>query len=135
MSANRVHAFDDDALGEHDAVGIAERIRRGEVSVQQVAAAAVARAQRVDPSLRAVAHAAYDRPHQPGDSGAPLYGVPTFVKDNTDVVGMPTNHGTAAYQARPVGSDGRYARQFLSTGMTVLGKSRLFFFNDTATTE
>lgn len=135
MSANRVHAFDDDALGEHDAVGIAERIRRGEVSVQQVAAAAVARAQRVDPSLCAVAHAAYERPHREGDPGAALYGVPTFVKDNTDVVGMPTNHGTAAYLARPADSDGRYARQFLSTGMTVLGKSRLPEFGLNATTE
>src|SRR5882757_4659139 len=135
MSANRVHAFDDDALGEHDAVGIAERIRRGEVSVQQVAAAAVARAQRVDPSLRAVAHAAYGRPHREGDPGAALYGVPTFVKDNTDVAGMPTNHGTATYLARPAGSDGRYARQFLSTGMTVLGKSRLPEFGLNASTE
>src|SRR5512139_3873996 len=135
MDDTRVSAFTDDALGEDDAVGIAARIRSGEVSAAEVEAAAVARVRRVDPVLHAVAHAAYDRPRRSTDTGAALYGVPTFVKDNTDVVGMPSNHGSAAWTTRPAKRDGRYTRQYLSTGMTVLGKSRLPEFGFNATTE
>src|SRR5215467_132648 len=110
-----------------DAVALAALVRRGEVSPDELARAAIAR---VDPELEAVKYAAYDKPLIGPPSGA-LYGVPTFVKDNTDVAGMPTNHGTAAFTARPAARHGRYTRQFLSTGMTVLGKSRLpeFGFN------
>jgi amidase len=133
MTGRRVHAFGDDALGDHDAVVVAELIRRGEVSPDEVAAAAVARARGVDPELDAVVFA----PDQPriGPRDGALYGVPTYVKDNTDVAGMPTNHGTAAYVARPAKKDGRYAVQYLSTGLTVLGKSRLPEFGFNAATE
>lgn len=55
----------------------------------------------------------------------PPYGVPTFIKDNTDVRGLHAGHGGCAFAARPARTDGRYARQYLSTGMTLLGKSRL----------
>lgn len=110
-----------------DAVALAALVRRGEASPDELARAAIAR---IDPELAAVEYAAYERPFI-GSPGGALYGVPTLVKDNTDVAGMPTNHGTAAFTARPAMRHGRYARQFLSTGMTVLGKSRLpeFGFN------
>jgi len=29
---NRIHAYGDDALGDHDAVGLVEKMRAGEVS-------------------------------------------------------------------------------------------------------
>ncbi|WP_436496373.1 amidase [Actinokineospora sp. HUAS TT18] len=131
----RVHAFTDDALADHDAVGIADLIRRGELSVQEVESAAIERIKKVDPTLNAVAFPAFDRPRRSGDRQAALFGVPTLVKDNTDVAGMPCNHGTAAYVAKPSSSDGRYARQYLSTGMTVLGKSRMPEFGFNASTE
>jgi amidase len=135
MGGNRVSAFGDDALADHDAVGVAGLIRTGEVSRAEVLAAAVERIRRVDPVLHAVAHEAFERPRVSQDAAAPLFGVPTFVKDNTDVGGMPSNHGSAAFVGRPVRRDGRYTRQYLSTGMTVLGKSRLPEFGFNASTE
>ncbi len=39
----RVHAFGDDALGEHDAVGLAAEIRAGRVSRREAVEAAVSR--------------------------------------------------------------------------------------------
>ena len=129
-----ISAFGDDALGEHDAVAVADLVRRGQLSPDEVARAAIERAQRVDPALAAVAYAAYDR-SQPGARDGALFGVPTFVKDNTDVAGLPTNHGTAAFVAGPARKNGRYAEQYLSTGMTVLGKSRLPEFGFNAATE
>ncbi|SDX60653.1 amidase [Amycolatopsis xylanica] len=132
--ADRVHAFTDDALADHDAVGLASLVRRGEVSPAELAQAAIARAERVT-SLNAVVHSVYESPRHGQDPEAALFGVPTFVKDNTDLRGMPTNHGTEAYVAAPAKADGRYASQFVSTGLTVLGKSRMPEYGFNATTE
>jgi amidase len=134
MTGTRVHAFTDDALAEHDAVAVAELVRRGEISPAEAADAAVARAEKVA-SLHAVAFAGHDRPRTGTDPGATLYGVPSYLKDNTDLAGMPTNHGTDAYTARPAAVDGRYARQYLATGMTVLGKSALPEYGFNASSE
>ncbi|MGI8678319.1 MAG: amidase [Jatrophihabitans sp.] len=131
----RVHAFTDDALGEHDAVALAALVRDGEVSADELASAAIARARAVDPVLHAVTMPSYDTPRFGADESAALYGVPTFVKDNTDVAGLPTNHGSEAFVARPAKKDGVYARQYLATGLTMLGKSRLPEFGFNATTE
>lgn len=131
----RVHAFTDDVLADHDAVALAGMIRRGEVSAAEVTRAAIARAEQVDGTLHAIRFNAHDRPRLAEDPEAPLFGVPTYVKDNTDVAGMPTNHGTAAYNARPAKKDGAYAQQFLSTGLTVLGKSALPEYGFNASTE
>jgi amidase len=130
----RIHAFGDDALADHDAVALASMVAANEVSPQELARAAADRAQRVA-ELNAVVFPAYSNPRFSPDDGAALYGVPTFVKDNTNVAGMPTNNGTAAYVARPCKKDDRYARQFLSTGVTVLGKSALPEFGFNASTE
>ncbi|MFE3052404.1 amidase [Nocardia sp. NPDC059239] len=132
--AVRVHAFGDDALGEHDGVAIAALIRSGELSAAEVAKAARERVAQVDPVLHAVVVEA-DTPLVSGDREALLYGVPTFVKDNTDVAGLPTQHGSAAWRARPAKAHGPFAKQFLGTGLTVLGKSTLPEFGLNATTE
>ncbi|HKC28255.1 MAG TPA: amidase family protein, partial [Jatrophihabitans sp.] len=124
-NGKRVHAFRDDALGAHDAVALAELVRRGEVSPQELAAAAVERARSVEPQLHAIAYSMLEAPRYAERSDGALHGVPTFVKDNTDLRGVPSNHGSEAFTARPAKRDGYYARQYLSTGMTVLGKSRL----------
>ena len=134
-AASRVHAFTDDALADHDAVELARLVRTGELSAAEVEAAAVARLRAVVPELHALAYEAYDTPRRPETDTGLLHGVPTLLKDNTDLLGMPTNHGSEAIRARPATRDGRYTTQFLSTGMTVLGKSRMPEFGLNATTE
>ncbi|WP_336081893.1 amidase [Nocardia sp. SSK8] len=129
---SRVHAFTDDALAADDAVELARRVAAREVSPAELAAAAVARAERVDPELHAVA-ASYDRPRR-GAAGV-FTGVPTYLKDNVDAAGLPTQNGSAAYRAPVAARDGAVARQLLSTGVTVLGKSRLPEFGLNASTE
>lgn len=132
--STRVHAFTDDALGEHDAVGLAALIKRGEVSAAEAAAAAHARAEAVNPLLNGIV-VEPDSPRVGTDREALLFGVPTYVKDNTDLRGLPTQHGSAAFTARPAKADGPFAKQFLSTGVTVLGKSTLPEFGLNASTE
>lgn len=136
MADERVHAFGEDALGEHDAVALAELVRAGEVSPAELAEAAVARARRVDAELAPVAYASYGRPRvSAAGDGQALFGVPTYLKDNVDLRGMPTGQGSAAFRARPARRDAGFADQFLSTGLTVLGKTRLPEFGLNASTE
>ena len=68
----RVHAFGDDALGEYDAVGLVAALKAGSVSIHDVVDAAIARAERVNPELNAIAHVAFDRAR--ADAAAPRPG-------------------------------------------------------------
>jgi amidase len=133
-SDERVHAFANDVLGSHDGVALAELVASGTASPDELVDAAMHRAAQVADRLGAVAHHAA-RPRRTPNRDSELDGVPTYLKDNADVAGMPTNHGTAAFIAELTNEDGEYTRQFLSTGMTVLGKSRMPEFGFNATTE
>src|ERR687896_1534277 len=119
----RVHAFADDALGAHDAVGLVEALHRGAVSVSGGVEAAIARTERVNRQLNAVAFSAVDRARAEArhPRGGYFSGVPTFVKDNVDVAGMPTSQGTDTWVGRPARGDGDFARMYLGTGLIPLG--------------
>jgi amidase len=130
----RVHAFTDDVLGTNDGVALAELVATGSTTAEELVDAAMRRAAEVADRLGAVAHHAA-RPRRRPNPGSELDGVPTYLKDNADVAGMPTNHGTAAFIAEEANEDGAYTSQFLATGMTVLGKSRMPEFGFNATTE
>ncbi|NLA35323.1 MAG: amidase [Actinobacteria bacterium] len=132
---HRVHAFGDDALGTDDAVALAERIRSGEVHPKELLEAAIARANAVDPALAAVATPMYDTPRCDGTANDPFFGVPIFMKDNMSLVGVPTGNGSEAYLAKPSTEDAPFTTQVLSTGVTVIGKSRLPEFGLNASTE
>lgn len=138
LSGPRVHAFCDDVLDRHDAVGLADLLRRGELGRSEVTAAAIARARSVDAALQAVEVEAYERPYASGgrlDEGAPFAGVPTFIKDNIDVAGLPTRHGSRAVPQRPARADSAVTRQLLAQGLTVIGKTRLPEFGFSPSTE
>ena len=126
----RVHAFTDDALSDLDATGIVEALRAGDVSVPEVVDAAIARTERVDGDVHAVAHAAFDRARDEArhPRGGWFAGVPTFVKDNVDVAGMPTQQGADAFVGAPQREDGDFARMYLATGLIPLGKTQLSEF-------
>jgi amidase len=126
----RVHAFGGDVLGEHDAVGLVDQIRSRRVSIRDVVEAAIARAERVGPRLNAIAYEAFDRARSEAADprGGYFAGIPTFVKDNVDVCGMPTQQGVDAFQGTPRKIDGDFARMFLATGVIPLGKTQLSEF-------
>ncbi|NKY58693.1 amidase [Nocardia flavorosea] len=132
--SDRVHAFTDDALGDHDAVALAELAASAAVRPDELAAAALARADAVNPQLNAIAYRCPAPRHAASASGV-WYGVPAFVKDNADVAGLPSCHGSAAVTPHPAGKDDRFTAQLLSTGITVLGKTTMPEFGFTSTTE
>lgn len=134
----RVHAFGDDALGALDATGVAERIAAGEISAAEAVDAAIARVERLQPVLNGLeqddfarARRRADRPSTPGAFG----GVPTLIKDNVLVAGMPMTMGSKAVSRAPRPVDGDFTKQLLSTGVIPVGSTTTPPFGWTATTE
>ncbi|HJQ04487.1 MAG TPA: amidase [Nocardioides sp.] len=133
----RVHAFGDDALGDHDAVGLVEALHRHEVGVEEVVEAAISRVEKVAGALNPVATSLYDRARAEARDPRPGYfaGVPTLVKDNVDLAGVPTMQGTDAWTPRPAKVDGDWAKMYLATGLVPVAKSRLSEFGFSASAE
>lgn len=138
-SDKTVHAFGADLLGDLDATGLADLIRRGDISAAEAAAAAIARARRLQPLLNAIEFETFESALRAAREASPgtgvFAGVPTFIKDNTDLQGLPTRQGSAAIPAHPVAATGAFARQYLSTGLNVIGKSALPELGFNASTE
>jgi len=135
----RISAFGDDALGEHDAVSLVEALRNGAVSATELVEAAISRTEKVNPALNGLAYEAFDRARRraaaPRPYGGYFDGVPSFIKDNVAVAGMPTMQGTDAWEPRPQPADGDFARAFLATGLLPLGKTQLSEFGFSAAAE
>ncbi|EIU50202.1 amidase [Mycobacteroides abscessus 5S-0921] len=120
----RIHAFTEDALGDLDATGVAERIASGEVTAAECAEAAIVRLERVNPTLNAVEFKDFPRARERAEqadaassTSGTFRGVPTATKCNIHVAGMPLTEGSAAITPAPQTDDGPFARQFLSTGV------------------
>ncbi len=135
----RIHAFGDDALGDLDAVGLVDALQAGTVSAAELVAAAVARTEALNPALNGLAYEAFDRARNranaPRPYGGYFNGVPSYLKDNVAVAGMPTMSGADAWDPRPEPADGDFAKVFLATGLVPLGKTQLSEFGFSASAE
>jgi amidase len=134
-----MHAFGDDALGDLDAVGLVDALQTGKVSALELVEAAIARTEAVNPTLNGLAYEAFDRARQRVGGRRPyggfFDGVPTFIKDNVAVQGMPTMEGADAWDPLPMPADGAFARVFLGTGLVMLGKTQMSEFGFSASAE
>jgi amidase len=110
-----------------------ELVRAGEVSSRELVELYLERIARLDPLLnayrvvfheRALAEAGQaDARRRSGDE-RPLLGVPIAIKDNVDVAGEVTTHGTNAYGG-PAREDAEMVRRLRAAGAVVLGKTHL----------
>lgn len=133
----RVSAFCEDVLGTADAVEIARRIRSREIQALEAVDAAIARAERVNPTLNAIATPLFDAARKEArrsQLGA-FAGVPSFIKDNEAVAGAPLLHGSRGLPNRPSAKSSPFVEQFLSPGLINLGKTTMPEFGLTGTTE
>jgi amidase len=138
-----VHAFGDDALGDFDAIGLVDAIKSGRVGRVEVVEAAIARTEAVNAAVNGLAYQTFDRARavaaEAAKSSVPgtgfFSGVPTFVKDNVDVAGLPTMLGTDAWPPRPADVDGEFAQMYLATGVTSLGKTQMSEYGFSASAE
>jgi amidase len=132
------HAFTDDLAGL-DAVATADLVRTKQVSPAEVVAAAIERAEALHADLNAVATPDYERARATATRASThgtFAGVPTFIKDGTDVAGLPTREGSDAFHlAGPAKATAPIAQQLFDMGTVNLGKSTLPEFGFTASTE
>jgi amidase len=126
-----VPATEDHAFTE--AAEQAELVRRGEVSSRELTELCLDRIVRLDPRLnafrvvfaeRALEEAARADERRAAGEEAPLLGVPIAVKDNVDVSGEVTTHGTNAYGGAAI-DDSEVVKRLRAAGAVIVGKTNL----------
>jgi amidase len=118
-----------DVLNDRDAIGLADLIRRGEVTPRELVDAAIARIEAVDPRLNAVIHRQFERARRDADGelpDGPFRGVPFLLKDHHGFeAGEPHHQGMRAL--RDVGwiapEDSDVARRVRACGLVPLGRT------------
>ena len=111
----------------------AELVRSGAVTARELVELSLERIARLDPSLnafrvvraeRALAEAGAAQARVDAGEAAPLLGVPIAVKDNMDVAGELTTHGTGVV-AEPARADCEVVRRLRAAGAIVVGKTNM----------
>jgi amidase len=126
----------------HDGLGLAELVRKGEVTAAELVEEAIARIERHNPTLNAVIFEMYERARQvasgppAGGRGAPFQGVPFLLKDILgDHEGVPTTSATKILQGVPAAQDAELTRRFKKAGLIPLGKTNVPEIGTMPTTE
>ncbi len=110
-----------------------ELIRSGEVSPRDLVELYLARIERHNPRLNAFRSVYTERALAEADQAAarlkagderPLLGVPLAIKDNVDVAGDITTHGTDAY-GEPAAHDSEVVRRVRAAGAVILGRTKV----------
>jgi amidase len=124
--------------GNFDAIGLADLVRKKQVSASELLDEAVARTARVDPEINAVVVKHYDYAARQIDNGlpdGPFTGVPFLLKDLDVLEGTRTTFGASLYKDNVADHTGTLARRFLDSGVTIFGKSSSPEFGLLPTTE
>jgi amidase len=124
--------------GNYDAVGLAELVRKKQVSASELLDEAIARTAKVDPQINAVVVKHYDyaeRQIARGLPDGPFAGVPFLLKDLDLLEGTRTTSGASIYKDNVADHTGTLTQRFLDTGLTIFGKSSSPEFGLMPTTE
>ena len=120
----------------NDAVAMAEAVRTGKTTASALVEAAIARLDRANPQINAVAFPNYDRARAAAASASgPLGGVPTLIKDISPQAGLPYTAGSRAYAKRVPTETSPYLQAVERAGVISIGRSTSPEFGLTATTE
>ena len=124
---------------DYDGLGLAELVRKGEVTASEVLEAALERADRHNPTLNAIVHDARDEARRvaAGDlPDGPFRGVPFLIKDLVcAVAGWPRTSGSRFLKDEVTPEDGELTRRFRASGVVLFGKTNTPEFGITGTTE
>jgi amidase len=130
-----------DEFAHLDATAQAELVRSGEVEPLELVEAAIARIERLNPTLNAVIHPLFDKARQTASGGlpeGPFRGVPFLVKDAVcHTAGDPYHCGMRFLKERGwvAPSDTELARRFRAAGFVFVGKTNTPELAMSATTE
>ncbi len=126
-------------LDTHDALGLAELVRKRQVSPTELLDAAIGRAEALDPRLHFMAQRHYDYGRAAIAKGlpeGPFRGVPWLLKDlNTYIAGLPTGNGSRFYKDYRPEVTSELVRRIEKAGFVVFGKTAVPELGLTGTTE
>lgn len=118
-------AFQD--YGKHDALGLADLVRNGEVSPGELLDEALARTAAVNPQINAVIHLMEGRAREAIAAGlpeGPFRGVPFLVKDlMTACAGEPMRMGSRLFADFVPQQDEELTRRYRAAGLVIFGKT------------
>src|ERR1700676_1498880 len=124
--------------GNYDGIGLADLVRKKQVSAAEVLDEAIARPAKVDPEINAVVVKHYDYARRQIDRGlpdGPFTGVPFLLKDLDLLETTRTTFGASVFQENVADHTGTLAQRFLDSGVTMFGKSSSPEFGLLPTTE
>ncbi|HYI28882.1 MAG TPA: amidase family protein, partial [Bradyrhizobium sp.] len=124
--------------GNHDGIGLADLVRKKQVSAQELLDEAIARTASVDPQINAVVVKHYDDAKRQIDKGlpdGPFTGVPFLLKDLELLEGTRTTFGASVYKDYVADHSGTLPQRFLDAGLTIFGKTSSPEFGLMPTTE
>jgi amidase len=123
----------------YDALGLAELVRRREVTPAELLEEAISRTERINPALNAVISTFYERARRQaaGDPGSgPFAGVPFLLKDLLHALaGVPLSSGSTALRSWTPDRNSELVDRFLAAGLIPFGKTNTPEFGLLAVTE
>ena len=125
---------------QHDAIALADLVRKGEISAQELLDLAIARADSVNGQLNALIHPLYDMARAQIAAGlsGPLAGVPMLVKDLfQEIQGAPHHMGNRALKARnaTAAQDSTIVKRWKAAGLVPFGRTNTPEFGAKGITE
>ncbi|HJK94299.1 MAG TPA: amidase, partial [Polyangiaceae bacterium LLY-WYZ-15_(1-7)] len=111
---------------EHDALGLAELVKQGQVSAAELLETAIARLEKVNPTLNAVVHTMYAPARAAAERpvAGPFQGVPFLIKDLIqDIAGQPTVGGSRFWRGWVADRDSELVRRYRAAGLIFFGKT------------
>src|SRR5256714_6245915 len=124
--------------GSYDGMGLAELVRKKQVSAGELLDEAIVRTAKIDPQINAVVVKHYDHGQRQIEKGlpdGPFTGVPFLLKDLEILEGTRTTSGASLYNDNVADHTGTLAERFLRAGVTIFGKSSSPEFGLMPTTE
>lgn len=122
----------------YDAVGLAELITSGQVTSSDLVAAAIDRAERLNPMLNAVVAEHYERARRraaSADSGGPFFGVPFLTKDLANVAGDVATYGSVFFRSYHPETTDEFQLRAERAGLISIGRTNSPEFGLLPTTE
>ncbi|MGA0606783.1 amidase [Phenylobacterium sp. VNQ135] len=109
---------------KHDALGLADLVRRGEVSADELLETALARKAEVDPQINAVTSDLSQRAAGAAPAEGPLAGVPFLLKDlGAQLEGTVTSGGSKLFADAVAPADSAIVQLYKAAGLNIFGKT------------
>ncbi len=124
---------------DYDAAGLAELVKKKEVTAGEIVEAAITRLERLNPVINAVIHKMYGKARAAADKitgEEPFAGVPLLLKDiSQEIKGEPITSRAKALRSYRAEEDATFVKRVQDTGVVILGQTNVPEFALMGTTE